>query len=81
VNMTTREEGLLRSIWESAFETLEWSRAFDIDESLPQAVVRTLYPMPEVKDAVLECWRDQMHAAVDEIVQRCKATRSGDAAS
>jgi hypothetical protein len=72
--MTTREEewDMLQNIWENAFEALEWEKAFALDESLPQEVVRILHPMPEIKDAVLECWRDKMRDAVNELYQRCK---------
>jgi hypothetical protein len=71
--MTTRED-VLKQIWRNHFETLEWERAFELDESLARAIAYSLQPMPAEKEAALEYWRERTYAAVDEIVQRYKAT-------
>jgi hypothetical protein len=67
-----RGEDMLRQIWSNNFETLAWKEAFVIDHSLPNAVVESLHPMPAEMKEALDCWRDKMVAAIDEVAQCCK---------
>jgi hypothetical protein len=71
-----------RQVW---FTSYSWDNAFAIDEGaitivmrLPAAIVRSLHPMPAEMAATLDCWRDKMVAAVDEVVQRYKTVTAVD---
>lgn len=65
-------EGLLRQVWNNHFSTRPWFTAFMIDDSLPYLVARSLHPMPAEMAAALDCWRDKMVAAIDEVVLHYK---------
>jgi tRNA uridine 5-carbamoylmethylation protein Kti12 len=65
-------EDLLRQVWSKYFRHVPWDRAFFIDQRLPDAVARDLHPVPAEMVAALDCWRANMIAAVDEVVQRYK---------
>jgi hypothetical protein len=69
----SREEMMLRQVWSNAFEPhLPWSDAFVIDHSLPAEVASQIAGTADVA-AALDCWRDKMVAAVDEVVRRYKS--------
>jgi hypothetical protein len=61
---------MLKQVWNNNFQSLSWDRAFVVDESLPTAIVENPFLTPEEKTAMLNCWRTQTVAAIDEVVQR-----------
>src|SRR2546429_4774292 len=65
-----------RRLGDHSCRRYEGRRTFDelfiIDESLPVYIARSLHPMPAEMAAVLDCWRNKIGAAVDEVVQRYK---------
>jgi len=68
----TREEMMLRQVWaNTAGPHLPWSDAFVIDHGFPYAVVEQIAGADDVA-AALDCWRNMMVAAIDEVVRRCK---------
>jgi len=68
----SREEMMLAQVWSNAFGCLgPLEEAFVIDESLPGEVVEQIAGAADVA-AALDCWRDKMVAAVDEVVRRFK---------
>ena len=67
----TREEGLLRQVWNKEDSDAPFHNAFIVDESLACTIVESLPPAEAA--AVLEYWRNKMVEAIDEVVQRVKA--------
>lgn len=65
-------EYMLRQIWNNHFNASPWHEALQLDESFPAAIAHSLLPVPAALTAALDYWRDQMVAAVDDIVQRYK---------
>jgi hypothetical protein len=70
-NLPTREEMMLRQVWANTFIYSAWDKAFIIDESFPSEVTRQIAGPADVA-AALDCWRNKMVAAVDEVVRRYK---------
>ena len=68
----TREELMLRQVWSNVFGCLgPLEEAFVIDQSLPAQVAEQIAGAADVA-ATLDCWRDKMVAAIDEVVRRFK---------
>jgi hypothetical protein len=68
-------EEMLRQVWNNHFphwSHLSWDPLFSIDESLAAEIAHSLHPFPAEMAATLDCWRDKMVAAIDEIVQQFK---------
>jgi hypothetical protein len=83
--MSTREEELLRQVWNNYYgdeflrrqelatgDRLTWE-FFTLEDSFAYDIVRSLHPMPEAMAAALDCWRNKMVAVIDEKVQHLKA--------
>jgi len=79
---STREELILRQIWNNKFphlSHLSWDPLhLGIDESLAEAIAHSLEPMPEEMAAVLDYWRDRMVATIDAIVDNYKSGAAAD---
>ena len=60
---------MLRQVAANAFTATSFEEFFVIDESLPKEVARQIAGAADVA-AALDCWRDKMHAAVDDIFLR-----------
>jgi len=67
----TREELMLRQVWNNAFDYPAWDEAFFIEDRLPVEVVRQIAGPADVA-AALDCWRNKMIAAVDAVARRFK---------
>ena len=68
--MTTREESMLRQVVANRFGGVtSLEEFFVIDATLPAAVARQIATPADVA-AALDCWRDLMHAAVDDVYLR-----------
>jgi hypothetical protein len=69
--MTTREENMLRQVVFNAWNPahMPFEDFFVIDQSLPEEVTRQIAGSADVA-AALNCWRNMMVAAIDEVVER-----------
>lgn len=76
----TREEMMLRQVWSNAFSTLPWDDAFAIDESFAYEIRHQIAGSADVA-AALDCWRNKMLAAIDEVVARYKYSEHGGRAA
>lgn|SRR5262249_18057188 len=75
--MPTREESMLRQVAANAFRGyLSFEELFVIDKSLPEEVTRQI-ATPADAAAALDCWRNMMVAAIDEVVERLSRRSSG----
>jgi hypothetical protein len=68
----TREEKILRQICNNYFDHTSFDELFIIDESIPATIVHSLHQMPVEKAATLDCWRDKIVAAIEEVALRYK---------
>jgi hypothetical protein len=69
----SREEMMLRQVWANANEPwMHFDEAFTIEEYLPREVTKQIADPADVA-AALDCWRNMMVAAVDEVARRYKA--------
>jgi hypothetical protein len=70
--MTTPEE-MLKQVCNNYFAPYtSLDELFVIDRSVPMAIAESLHPMPAEMAATLDCWRDKMIAAIEEVVLRYK---------
>jgi hypothetical protein len=66
-----RAEMMLRQVAANAFSFTTLEEFFTIDESLPSEVASQIATLTDVA-AALDCWRNKMVAAIDEVVRRYK---------